>query len=226
MPPGQGTQASWPRLPALGSGARRAAGCASAAPVCTGLAGSVASAAGLGLTGSGGAQHAVGLEEGVCKLHGGSGSRAGWAQQPSVGSMSCGVILGRRRQGAGDYICVASRLGVTNDSAWDFSPTRGACSGRLSHEQLSRLVHSLFDEELAPALPGVRFRTELRWRADLCKGTGCRMTPCEGLERLNSCPHLRVEQLRQNRAGPARGASRGLQGRPSGEAPRPDRGAH
>lgn len=129
----------------------------------------VASAAGLGPTGSGGAQHAMGLEEGVSELRGGSGIQAGWAQQPFTGLMSCGVILGQRRQGAGDYICIASRLGVTNDSTWDFSPTRSACSGRLSHEQLSRLVCSLFDEELAPALPGVHFRTVLRWHADLCK---------------------------------------------------------
>lgn len=147
----------------------------------------------------------MGLEEGVSELRGGSGIQAGWAQQPFTGLMSCGVILGQRRQGAGDFICIASRLGVTNDSTWDFSPTRSACSGRLSHEQLSRLVRSLFDEELAPGLPGVHFRTALRWHADLCKGTVCHTTQHEGLEHLNSCSRLQVEQLRWNRAGPAQG---------------------
>lgn len=109
----------------------------------------------LGLRGCGGARHAVGLGERGSESRGGSGSRAGWAQQPCVGLTSCGVVLERRQRGAGDYICVGSRLGVTNDSARGFSPTRSACSGRLSHEQLTRLVRSLFGEELAPVLPGV-----------------------------------------------------------------------
>jgi len=146
-------------------------------------------------------------------------SWVGWAQQPFVGVVGCGVILGRRRQGAGDYICIASCLAVTNDSAWDFSPTCSACSGRLSHQQLPPLVHSLFDEELAPALPGVHLCTELSWHADLCKGAAHQIAPCEGSERLSSCPGLRVEELRQNPAGSAQGSCLGFRGDL-------DRGAH